>query len=79
MSGRMLKVESDIRDLQEANRLREAQEEVLAIETERRRRVLADDGSRWGIRGNKINLLIGLLVIGSFVLAAANAVHSIFH
>jgi hypothetical protein len=40
--------------------------------------VLADDGSRWGIRGNKISLLIGLLVIGSFALSLINAIHSIF-
>jgi C4-type Zn-finger protein len=78
-SGRITVVEGDIRDLQEANRLRDAAETALAEETERRRQSLSDTTSRWGILGNKTTLVVGLLAIGSLMVAAVNALHTIFN
>jgi hypothetical protein len=80
MSGRLSVVENDIRDLQEVNRLRDAADTALAEETERRRQVLSEDGSRWGIRGSKANVayaFIGLLAFALSIFAVLLGAHII--
>jgi hypothetical protein len=78
MDGRMIKVEADIRDLQELNRLRDAAEGALATETERRRKALLDNGTRLGIGASKATIAVGFLALGSLVVSAISAIHIIF-
>lgn len=78
-SGRISAVENDIRDLQEANRLRDAADRALAQETERRRKLLSDDTSRWGIRSNKTALVVAVLALCSLAVAVFSALHPHFN
>lgn len=75
--GRLSDVEDDIRDLQEANRIRDAALDALASETERRRQALSDSTSRWGIVGNKTTLAIGVIALGSLAATFANVIHTL--
>jgi hypothetical protein len=66
------KVTGEIRKMQVDAQLRDAAVKVaadtLAVETERRRAALADEGGRWSLRANKWNVVSGFLAI---VFAAA--------
>jgi septal ring factor EnvC (AmiA/AmiB activator) len=77
------KLASEIRTMQEEARIREAKvstaAETLAVETERRRKQLADDLATpvrtWGIRGSKASVTGAFVTAASFVTAIYFAFH----